>query len=93
MATETAVETNEQKAERGAARIYKDLATLVKAEGAAINDGGERAYRVANQDGGPTKYVVTNSPANAALAVMAVERVSQRELLEAALKAVVKGGV
>lgn len=78
--------TNEGKAEKGEPRVYLNLAALVKAEAAALNEGAERAYAVTTPEKS-TVYVVTNSPANAALAVATVDRVSQKTLLAEALKA------
>jgi hypothetical protein len=63
--------------------VHDDLAALVRVEGARLaSDERLRAYRVIV---GPerkrvTKYVVTHSPANAALAVCDVDRVPLKEM-------------
>lgn len=68
------------------ARVYGTLEALVRAEGARLNSKGFRAYEVIENDG-QRAWVATNSPGNAAMAVVEVKRVPGKSMLSAALGA------
>lgn len=63
---------------------YHDLVSLIREHGARL-EKNERVYSV--QYGFEPVYVVSNSPANAALAVCTVVRVPDKELVKAAFEA------
>jgi hypothetical protein len=62
--------------------LYTTLSELVKSE-----ELGEKKRPYCVSIGGKTRYVVSNSPGNAALACCTVETVKQRELLAATIDA------
>lgn len=63
---------------------YHDLVSLIREHGAKL-EKNERVYSV--QYGFEPVYVVSNSPAGAALAVCDVHRVADKELVKAAFEA------
>lgn len=62
-----------------------NLVDLCKSIGGMIPDG-KRVYQV-DGIGGEVRYVLSNSPGNAALAVVTVERLTDKELNQAAFQA------
>jgi len=68
--------------EAEAVAVYSSLEALCKA--GPIPDG-HRAYKLSV--GSQTKYVVSNSPGQAAMAVVTPVRVSDRDLAAAAMRA------
>lgn len=66
----------------------KSLTDLCKSIGGVLPEG-QRIYKVAGFDGNMNeyRYVLSNSPAQAAMTVMTVERLSDKEITKAAFEA------